>query len=451
MRTPACALGSRLVLPPAPDPAVRRGRRGRGRARVRDHVRVVRNELRGEVDHSLATCSSRSRSRRGCCCPGSSRRRDVLVLPPGRSAAATATPRSCGPTARSSGPRGSHDFSSRSTSGCSRWRAGERKAFFSDATIGGVHARVYTAPLSTGDAVQAVRPLEEVDRTLRDLAFALVLVSLGGVALAVWLGLLVARAALTPVKQLTDAAEHVARTRDLSAPDPRRPHRRAQPPGRELQHDAGGARRSGALATPARRRRLARAAHSAHQPAHEHRGAVVGRAARGGPRAAAAGRRRPARRADGAGHRPGRPRARRRAGAGAEDVRLDMLVEDAVERARRHAPDKVFFTELEPSLVAGRARPPRPGRDEPARQRREVEPGRRPDRGPRARRRGQRARPRARHRRRRPAIRLRPLLPRAGGARPAGLGPRPRDRAPGGRVARRRGDRRARATAAARA
>ena len=39
--------------------------------------------------------------------------------------------------------------------------------------------------------------------------------------------------------------------------------------------------------------------------------------------------------------------------AGAEDVRLDMLVEDAVERARRHAPDKVFFTELEPCLVAG--------------------------------------------------------------------------------------------------
>ena len=71
-------------------------------------------------------------------------------------------------------------------------------------------------PLPTGDAVQAVRPLEEVDRTLRDLAFALALISLGGIALAVWLGRLVARAALTPVKQLTETAEHVARTRDLS-------------------------------------------------------------------------------------------------------------------------------------------------------------------------------------------------------------------------------------------
>src|SRR4029453_12408872 len=94
--------------------------------------------------------------------------------------------------------------------------AGERDAFYTDATIGGVHARVYTAQVPTGDAVQAVRPLEEVDRTLRDLTFALVLVGLGGIALAVWLGLMVARAALTPVKQLTDAAEHVARTRDLS-------------------------------------------------------------------------------------------------------------------------------------------------------------------------------------------------------------------------------------------
>ena len=93
---------------------------------------------------------------------------------------------------------------------------GERKAFFSDATIGGIHARVYTARLSTGDAFQAVRPLEEVDSTLRELGFALALISLGGIALAVWLGRIVARAALTPVKQLTEAAEHVARTRDLS-------------------------------------------------------------------------------------------------------------------------------------------------------------------------------------------------------------------------------------------
>ena len=39
--------------------------------------------------------------------------------------------------------------------------------------------------------------------------------------------------------------------------------------------------------------------------------------------------------------------------AAVEDVRLDALVADAVERARRHAADKVFFTDLRPCLVEG--------------------------------------------------------------------------------------------------
>jgi two-component system sensor histidine kinase MprB len=95
---------------------------------------------------------------------------------------------------------------------------GEANAYFDDETIGGIHARVYTEPLptTTGGAVQAVRSLEEVDRSLRNIAIALLLVSLGGIALAVWLGRMVARTALKPVSQLTDAAEQVARTRDLS-------------------------------------------------------------------------------------------------------------------------------------------------------------------------------------------------------------------------------------------
>jgi two-component system sensor histidine kinase MprB len=94
--------------------------------------------------------------------------------------------------------------------------AGRGKAFFHDATVDGVHARVYTARLPSVGAVQAVRPLDDLDRTLRRLAIVLVLVSLGGIALAVWLGWVVSRAALRPVAHLTDAAEHVARTRDLS-------------------------------------------------------------------------------------------------------------------------------------------------------------------------------------------------------------------------------------------
>ena len=61
------------------------------------------------------------------------------------------------------------------------------------------------------------------------------------------------------------------------APDPGGPQRRAQPAWRQLQHDAGGARLLAGGATTAGGGRLARAAHPAHQPAHQHRGARVRR------------------------------------------------------------------------------------------------------------------------------------------------------------------------------
>ena len=93
--------------------------------------------------------------------------------------------------------------------------AGRRDAFFSDAEIGGVHVRVLTAPLGPGQAVQVARSLQEVDGTLSDLRLVLALVGLGGVGLAALLGRAVSRAAVAPVTRLTQAAEHVARTRDL--------------------------------------------------------------------------------------------------------------------------------------------------------------------------------------------------------------------------------------------
>ena len=93
---------------------------------------------------------------------------------------------------------------------------GRQQAYLEDRTIDGVHARVFTAHVSGGVAVQAVRSLEQVDSTLRDLGLALIVICFAGVALAVWLGRMVARTALKPVNELTDAAEHVAQTRDLS-------------------------------------------------------------------------------------------------------------------------------------------------------------------------------------------------------------------------------------------
>jgi two-component system sensor histidine kinase MprB len=94
--------------------------------------------------------------------------------------------------------------------------AGKRRPFFRDDHLNGVHVRVYTGSAGQGQAIQAVRSLAETDATLRRLALVLLGVSLGGIAVAALLGWLVSRAALSPVTRLTLAAEHVARTRDLS-------------------------------------------------------------------------------------------------------------------------------------------------------------------------------------------------------------------------------------------
>jgi two-component system sensor histidine kinase MprB len=94
--------------------------------------------------------------------------------------------------------------------------AGHREAFFEDVHVGGTHLRIFTSQVAPGRAIEVARSLEEVDDAVRNLALVLILVSAGGVALAALLGLIVARAALAPVASLTETAEHVAATRDLS-------------------------------------------------------------------------------------------------------------------------------------------------------------------------------------------------------------------------------------------
>jgi two-component system, OmpR family, sensor histidine kinase MprB len=93
---------------------------------------------------------------------------------------------------------------------------GNRDAYLADSTVGGVHVRVLTAPLGQGLAVQVLRPLQEVDHTLSRLALWMTLVAASGIALAVAAGAVVSRAALAPVRRLGNATEEVARTHDLS-------------------------------------------------------------------------------------------------------------------------------------------------------------------------------------------------------------------------------------------
>jgi two-component system sensor histidine kinase MprB len=79
-----------------------------------------------------------------------------------------------------------------------------------------VHARVFTRAIEPGLAVQAAQSVEDVDQAVDRLALILGAVGLGGVGLAGGLGLAVTRTATRPVRELSDAAEHVARTQDLS-------------------------------------------------------------------------------------------------------------------------------------------------------------------------------------------------------------------------------------------
>ena len=110
----------------------------------------------------------------------------------------------------------------------------------------------------------------------------------------------------------------------------------------------GGTRGLDARPAPARRGRVPRAPHAAHQPAHEHRGARRRKTAPAPPSGerAAPRRRRAARRDDDPDRRAHRARARRAASPSeTEDVRLDLLAADAVERSRRNRPGVDFSTD----------------------------------------------------------------------------------------------------------
>jgi two-component system, OmpR family, sensor histidine kinase MprB len=94
--------------------------------------------------------------------------------------------------------------------------AQKRSAFWSDLDVDGSHLRVLTFPYGPGVAVQVSRPLNEVDQSLARIGLFLILIAAAGIVIAAGLGLVVARAALTPVRRLTKTAERVSETQDLS-------------------------------------------------------------------------------------------------------------------------------------------------------------------------------------------------------------------------------------------
>jgi len=239
---------------------------------------------------------------------------------------------------------------------------GKHGEFFQDAWVEGTHVRILTVPRvaldpATGDpttfAVSVAQPLTDVDSTLSRLEWILLFVALGGVGSAVILGFVVARTALAPVRRLTGATEEITETRDLS--------RRVEASSSDELGRLGTSFNTMLAALQesqqAQRQLIADASHELRTPLTSMR-TNVELLARG--RLPDDERRKAL--TDVSTQleeltvlvtdvvdlaRDGEPERT------VEDVRLDLLVSDAVERAKLHTPRIHFQAELGESLVRG--------------------------------------------------------------------------------------------------
>ncbi len=227
--------------------------------------------------------------------------------------------------------------------------------------IRGSQYRVLAAGVDTGYAVLVSHGMAETNSTLAELRLILLILTIGGAALASLLGWFVARTALAPVRRLTAAVEHVAETQDLGE---RIDERRRDEIGSlarsfntmltvldETVHRLDESAR-------VQRRLVADASHELRTPVTSLRTNIE-----------------VLERAD---ELPAGERTRLIADVVEqleelsllindlielaredeqvdthEDVRFDILVAEAIERARLHAPQARFEADLEPTLVSG--------------------------------------------------------------------------------------------------
>ena len=91
---------------------------------------------------------------------------------------------------------------------------------YRDVTIDDEDYRMITVSLRNGGAVQIARQESETDDVLDVLRNRLVLIALAGIALAALAAWLVMRRATRPIERLTETAEHIAATQDLTTPIP---------------------------------------------------------------------------------------------------------------------------------------------------------------------------------------------------------------------------------------
>jgi two-component system sensor histidine kinase MprB len=229
------------------------------------------------------------------------------------------------------------------------------------ATMRGSPNRVLAIGVDSGFALLVMHGLSESNSTLAELRLILLILTLGGAALASLLGWFVARTALAPVRRLTAAVRHVAETQDLGE---RIDERRRDEIGSlarsfnsmlavldETVHRLDESAR-------VQRRLVADASHELRTPVTSLRTNIE-----------------VLERAD---ELPAGERKRLIADVveqlaelsllindlielaredehieTPEDIRFDILVAEAIERARLHAPHASFVADLEPTLVSG--------------------------------------------------------------------------------------------------
>ncbi len=235
---------------------------------------------------------------------------------------------------------------------------GKSDGFNRDVVVQGFRLREIVVPLLPpfSGAVIVAQNIDSLHHDLARLRFLLILVSLGGVAVAALAGALVSRATLAPVRRLTAATERIAKTGD---PNERVPEtgrgelarlarsfntmlgaleasietqrrfvadasHELRTPLTSLQTNIDVLRRESELDPDQRRRLLA----DLHRESQEMRSLIAGllELARGDD-----------------------PRLERR------PLQFDALVGNAVERARARFPAIVWTAELEPTVVHGAA------------------------------------------------------------------------------------------------
>jgi two-component system sensor histidine kinase MprB len=307
---------------------------------------VVRGQLRGTVDDFLRTTAAQLE------------RTPVhdfnhFAAPPSELGGATGYPQLVGVDGKPFLPRGQTIALPVNRRVTDVARNG-RGTYLTDAHVSGTHIRMLTFPYAPGFAVQIARPLTEVDHSLGHIKNLLILIAGGGIAIAAALGLAVSRAALAPVRRLTTATETVAETGDLSE--------RIDAEGRdELSRLAGSFNTMlGALeeSTRVQRQLVEDASHELRTPLTSLRTNIEVLASE---RTLPAGERERLLSdvVDQLGEMTSLiaelielARGEQQTAA-PEEVRLDLVAADAVERTRRNRPAITFDTDLEESVVQG--------------------------------------------------------------------------------------------------